>query len=187
MRRADFYDLLLLLLAVLVAAVVAYGCHSRKVRDVQVQAEEQDKSAKTTEEKGTKTTHQDPIELDVNTTQDDNAVIVLDADGSVQVEPVGKHLTLPKGSKVIGTVPIRQTVKNEAKHIGARVDQKDNEKKSTEDKEMDKKEEVKYHGEDISDVGPGWKFYLWLSLGICAAMLAAVWGYLKFIKKAVWL
>lgn len=186
MRKGLLADALLLLAAIAAAAVVAYGCHSRKVRDFQVQAEEQDKSVKTTEEKGSKTTHQDPIELDINTIQDDNAVIVLDADGSIQVEPVGKHLTLPKGSKVIGTVPIRQTVKNEAKHIGARVDQKETEKKSTEEKETDKKEDAQYHGEDIRDVGPGWKFYLWLSLGIGAA-LAVAWGYFKFIKKVGWL
>jgi hypothetical protein len=149
--------------------VCAVACHHEVKQDLAL--DQTENSAKATDETRAETKKQDPTDVDTKTTKSDNAVIIQDADGSstVSVVPRDKPLLLKRGAKVVGTVPVSQTVVDQSKHLGAVVTEKAAEKKSTES--GDKKTEAGLKTEESSDTGFSTKFYL-LAAGVLAAVVA---------------
>jgi hypothetical protein len=170
----------------LVAALVA--CHHHVQQDIRAAEEDKLNTVKATEETVAETKKQDPTDVETKTTHEDNAVVVQAPDGTVQVAKVVKNrpLVLPKGSKVIGIVPLSSTVKDENKHVGGTVDEKNTQKKSTEDTAADKTTTLGVKTDDELDAGPGWQFYSCI-IGAVIAVLVGGYFYLKLVKKVSWL
>lgn len=160
-------------LAFAVIFLVGTACHIDTKRDLRIDEVERDKTAKAAEETRAETKKQDASEVDTKTTRSENAIVVQDEDGSSQVVVVPRDRALPlkRGAKVVGTVPISQTVVDQNKHIGASVNEKTSEKKSTETNDKDKKTQTKDKTEDTTDIGFSLKFYL-LAGGLLAAVAA---------------
>jgi hypothetical protein len=152
--------------------IFTLACHREAKTDFRLDEVDRGNSAKTTEDTRAETKKQDPTDVDTKTTKSDNAVIIQDADGSstVAVVPRDKPLTLKPGAKVIGTVPVSQTVVDQSKRLGAVVTEKTGEKKSTETDDRDKVAKTRVKTEDSDDVGFSTKFYL-LAGGLLAAVV----------------
>jgi hypothetical protein len=153
--------------------VCALACHHEAKLDLHTEEVDRGNSAKTTEDARAETKKQDPTDVDTKTTRSDNAVIVREEDGSstVAVVPRDKPLALHKGARVVGTVPVSQTVVDQSKHLGAVVTEKTGEKKSTETDDRDKAVKVGVKTEESNDTGFSLKFYL-LAGGVLAAVAA---------------
>lgn len=156
-------------LAFAVVFLAGTACHLETKRDLRV--DEQDNSVKADESFTAETKKQGASEVDTKTTKSENAVVIQDADGSSEVVrvPRDKPLALKKGAKVVGTVPLAQTVVDQQARIGAKVDDKTSTKKSTETD--DKKVKTAEKTDDSADVGFSTKFYL-LAGGLLAAVVA---------------
>lgn len=156
-------------LAFAVVFLAGTACHLETKRDLRI--DEQDKTAKTAESEVTETKKQDASEVDTKTTKSENAVVVQETDGSSEVVrvPRDKPLALKKGAKVIGTVPLAQTVVDQQARIGAKVDDKTTAKKSTETDDKTVKTAAKT--DDSAGFGFSTKFYL-LAGGLLAAVVA---------------
>jgi hypothetical protein len=153
--------------------VLTLACHHQAKLDLHTEEVDKGNSVKTTEDARAETKKQDPTDVDTKTTKSDNAVIIQDADGSstVAVVPRDKPLVLKRGAKVVGTVPVSQTVVDQSKHLGAVLTEKTGEKKSTETDDRDKVAKVGVKTEDSDDVGFSTKFYL-LAGGLLIAVSA---------------
>lgn len=172
----------------LVASMVLHGCHSEVKKETKVEQEQQDNSAKTTDESSVRTKTQAPTDVDIKTTKSDNAVVVRRPDGKARVAWVTKDkpLELEKGEEVVGTVPLSQTTVDQNKHIGASVDERAAQKKSTETDDSKKNTKLGETTESSWDFLNSWKFYLSCVIGL-AVLLGGAFVYLKFIKKVSWL
>jgi hypothetical protein len=171
-----------------VASMVLHGCHREVKKELQVEQEQQDNSAKTTDETQAETKKQDPTDVDTKTIRSDNAVVIQEADGSssVAVVPRDRPLQLKKGAKVVATVPVSQTVVAQNKHIGAVETEKSAAKKSTETDDSKKDTKLGETTESSWDFLNSWKFYLSCVIGL-VVLLGGAFVYLKFIKKVSWL
>lgn len=174
--------------ALLVLILLSFCCHHEVKKDEHVEVQETNETAKVIQNDVAETKLQEASEVDIKTSRSEDAIIIQDADGSIEVAKVtpGKPLKAPKGSKVIGTVPLASTTVDQNKHIGAKVDEKVTE---TAAKELDRgtknvHDEIKT--DTITDTGPGIKFYGFCLLAFVIA-LAAGYCYLKFMRKVAWL
>lgn len=173
--------------AVFIALVLA-ACHREVRQDVKFQEEDEQKTAKTTDETVVETKTQAATEVDIKTTREDNALIIRGPSGVMTVVPIVNRMptTLPLGSVVVGMFPLVKTTKDESKHVGPKTDEKKTEKKSDEKSDETKKLAGAAKLEEVTDVGLGWKFYLTV-FAIVVAALVALYCYLKFIRKVGWL
>lgn len=166
------------------------ACHQEKRQDIQLDQTTKAVKAEDSQAETHETKSQGPSDITLKTErEDDNAVIVEEADGSIVIAkvPAKKPLRLPKGSRVTGTVDLGGGVKTEQeKKLGAVDDTIDTEtkKKTAETDTTDTK--LKAHLDEITDTGPGWEFYA-ACIGGLIVILAAGYFYLKMVKKVSWL
>jgi len=160
--------------------VFILACHHEVKEELHLNQAEQDNSAKTTEETGAKTKTQAATEVDTKTTRSDNAVVIQDADGSatVAVVPRDKPLALKKGAKVIGTVPVSQTVIVQTQHIGGTVSTENTAETTNTVTDVRKLLGLDSKKEVTTDIGFSLKFYL-LAGSSLIALVALVFTLLK--------
>lgn len=164
--------------------VLVIGCHVETKKDlVKNERLEIQKQVQANTEK---VSSQAESDVSTKTSSDNNAVEVEGPDGEITLAVVTPKVPLhfPRGSKVIGTVPLSHHEMDQNKTIGAKTE----DLKTAKDTNINavKTTLEKVHLEKDEDVGPGWKLYLWISLGIILLLVAA-WAVLKFYLKPLWL
>lgn len=172
--------------------LLALACTTTTKKDLLVDQQEKVHQVVQEQDKAdtVETKTQAASEVDTKITKENEAVEVEAPDGEITIAVVTAKapLRLVKGSKVIGSVPLVKYEDEQKKDIGAKVDQKaaevnlgkttDTDKAKTTHK-VDKEEKVQ-------DIGPGWKFYAWIT-GTILLVLAGAGCYLKFVLKPPWL
>jgi hypothetical protein len=166
------------MLAFAVIFLVGTACHFETKRDQQI--DERDNSTKAEDVSQVETKKQDPSDVETRTTRSDNALVIQEEDGTSQVLRVPRegHLVLRPGAKVVGTVPLAQTVVEQSKHLGAAETEKVITKKSNE--QDGKTVTTKTKEDDTTDVGFSLKFYLLAGGGLI--LLAALGWFLAHSK-----
>lgn len=170
----------------LVIVILAVACHHEVKQQVQLDTTEHTDSKEKLAEVTGELKVQAASDIDTKVSSEQDAVIISMPDGGVQIARIEpkKPLVLPKGSKVIGTVPLSKTQTEQDKHIGGSTETDSKALTDIKKKVDDKVGKLKSNLDDVTDTGPGFKFYCFLLLGI-ALVLAGGYCYLKFIKKAV--
>lgn len=168
------------------------GCHETVKKSMQLDevvkldTQEQEQQKMDTAE----TKAQAASSVDTKTTNEDSAVEVEGPSGELTIAMVTPKtpLRLPRGSRVIGTIPLTHREVDSKKDIGAKTDSKVTEVNSAKTNNTQGAMTIKAGAQEetVIDAGPGWKFYAWILL-VIVLVLAAGWAYLKFFLKPPWL
>lgn len=164
--------------------VLLAACHREVKQEVHVTAQDDSKTVSTTQKEEVKT--QAESEVSTKTEHEDDALVVQDPDGTIEVAqvPKGQPITFQKGARVIGTVPLTKTKTDKDSRIGAKADAVNSDALTTATSDKALKSDSKTA--TSTDVGPGLKFYGFLLLAIVLLMVGG-FCYLKFIVKVGWL
>jgi hypothetical protein len=156
-------------LAVILAASAACSWNSDVKKDVVAE----EKIVLAAEKETTKT--QEETKVETKTIHEESAVIIVDADGSLEITRVpakGPPVKLPKGAKIQGTVPLNTTTMQQDKIIGAKAeDTKDKINVHVDDKIVDK-------GETKKSTGMSLQFYA-IVISIVVILLIAAYLYFR--------
>jgi hypothetical protein len=161
--------------------ILLAACHRETKLEAQLDQTEHLAETDTSARDLTETNVRDPVDTDTKTTRSENAVIVEEPDGGVQIARVtpGRPLRLAPGSRVLGTVPLTQVLTEQDKHTGPVTDTK---KIIAGDKKViagDKNTKLGLQTEEETDTGFDWKFYLSV-VGIALLVIAAILVILKY-------
>ena len=125
----------------------------------------------------TKIKTQDETKIDTKTVREENAVIVVEPNGTFEIVRVPKKgaLKLPPGAKIQGTVPLSTTTIDQAKVIGAKAET--DKLKGTGEQLVDRKMVDKT--QTAKKTGPSIQVYL-IAISVVLILVAAAYLYFRY-------
>lgn len=157
------------------------ACHREAKLEAQLDQTERVTATEGSSRDLTETSVRDPVDTDTKTTRSENAVIVEEPDGGVQIARVtpGRPLRLAPGSRVLGTVPLTQVLTEQDKHTGPVTDIKRLVASDNLVVASDKNSKSNIKTDEKTDTGFGPGFYLTV-IGVALLVIAAVLVILKY-------
>lgn len=173
-----------------IVLALCLGCASSVQKSVQLDQTEakHEATAENAVASSAETRHQEASDIKQEVERDDRAVLAEEPDGTIHVARLTAKtpLVFPKGTKV-GTLDMGGTTMKRDAQIGAQTDQKTADLKTAKTDDIDATKTDKSKGEELdkSSVGPGWRFYAWITLVFILAA-AAVGIYFRLTKRVRW-